>query len=395
MLNRILDLHLPEGQSLFLWGARKTGKSTYLKQRYPHSQWIDLLKNDVLLRYTKEPHLLRQELLAQESVDATQPIIIDEIQKAPALLDEIHWLIENDPAHRYFILCGSSLRRLKHGGANLLGGRAWRQLFPPLCYPEMPSFDLMRILNNGLIPSHYLSNSVPQKSLQAYLTDYLIPEVQWESRIRELGAFTRFLDAIAFSNGEMLNLSNVAREAAVGVKTVQAYVDLLIDMLIGHLIFPFSKSESRQLITSTPKFYFFDTGLARILRGQAAITQLKGPEVGHAFEHYIFLELLAYKEIHNALFKIQYWRTKSGLEVDFILDKGKVAIEVKCTSTVEKIDLKGLIAFAKEHHPERVLLVSLDPRKRIIQVDDIRIEIYPVEEFLSDLWSKKILVIEG
>ncbi len=346
MLNRILDLHLPQGQSLFLWGARKTGKSTYLKQRYPHSQWIDLLKNDVLLRYIKEPHLLREELLAQGSVEATQPIIIDEIQKAPALLDEIHWLIENDPAHPYFILCGSSLRRLKHEGANLLGGRAWRQLFLPLCYPEMPSFDLLRILNNGLIPSHYLSESVAQKSLQAYLTDYLIPEVQWESRIRELSSFTRFLDAIAFSNGEMLNMSNVAREASVGVKTVQAYVDLLIDMLLGYLIFPFAKSESRQLITSTPKFYFFDTGLTRILRGQAAITQLKGPEVGHAFEHYIFLELLAYKEIHNALFKIQYWRTKSGLEVDFILDKGKVAIEVKCTSTVEKTDLKGLIAFA-------------------------------------------------
>lgn len=391
MLNRILDLQLPQGQSLFLWGARKTGKSTYLKERYPHSQWIDLLKNDVLLRYTTEPHLLRQELLAQEKGDFTQPIIIDEIQKAPALLDEIHWLIENDPARRHFILCGSSLRRLKHGGANLLGGRAWRQVFPPLCYPEMPSFDLKRILNHGLIPSHYLSDLVPQKSLQAYLTDYLIPEVQWESRIRELGAFTRFLDAIAFFNGEMLNLSNVAREASVGMKTVQAYVDLLIDMLIGYLIFPFSKSESRQLIISTPKFYFFDTGLTRILRGQAAMTQLKGPEVGHAFEHYLFLELLAYKEINSGLSHIQYWRTKTGLEVDFILDKGRVAIEVKCTPTIEKTDLKGLIAFAKEHRPERVLLVSLIPKKRIIPIDDIRIEIYPVEDFLSELWAKQII----
>ena len=393
MLKRILELHLPQRQNLFLWGARKTGKSTYLKQCYPDSQWIDLLNNEISLRYTKEPQLLRQELLAQKNADNTKPIIIDEIQKVPALLDEIHWLIENDPLHRYFILCGSSLRRLKHEGANLLGGRAWRQLFLPLCYHEMPNFDLLRILNHGLIPAHYLSETVPQRSLRAYLTDYLIPEVQWESRIRELGAFTRFMDAIAFCNAEMLNMSNIAREAAVSVKTVQAYVDLLIDMLIAYLIFPFSKNDSRQLITSTPKFYLFDTGLSRILRGQSVVTQLKGPEIGHAFEHYIFLELLAYKEINNAFFKIQYWRTKAGVEVDFILDNGRVAIEVKCISGVEKSNLKSLIAFAKEHNPERLILVSLDPKKRVVQIDGLQIEIYPIEDFLLDLWSKHILPV--
>ena len=392
MLKRFLDLNLPQGKSLFLWGARKTGKSTYLKDRCPNSFWIDLLKNDEFLRYNRQPYLLREDIIAQYPNEVPNPIVIDEIQKIPQLLDEIHWLIENGPKNCSFILCGSSLRRLKHGGANLLGGRAWRQNFTPLCFPEFPKFDLKRILNHGLLPSHYLSEQQPFREMEGYLADYLIPEVQWESRIRQLDAFARFLEAVGFSNGELVNYSNIARETGVSVKTVQGYVELLVEMLIGHLVFPFAKSESRQLIVSSPKFYFFDTGIVRFLRGTALSDILKGTEAGHAFEHYIFLELLAYKELTHSNFDIKYWRTKSGLEVDFILARGNIAIEAKISRPIERRDIKGIIEFSKEHRPTRSIVVSLELRKRVIMVEDVKIEIFPVEEFLNDLWSNKIFI---
>lgn len=202
MLKRILDLALPKGISLFLWGAHKTGKSTFLKQKYPNSLRIDLLQNEICMYYLKNPETLREEILALKD-NSQFPIIIDEIQKVPALLDEIHWLLESGNNYS-FILCGSSLRKLKHSGANLLGGRAWRQIFTPLVYPELPDFDLLKIFNNGLLPEHYLSIDDSSRSLKSYILDYLIPEIQWESRIRNLGAFSRFLEAMAFSNGELL-----------------------------------------------------------------------------------------------------------------------------------------------------------------------------------------------
>ncbi len=389
MINRILDLALPSGKTVFLWGARKTGKSTFLKQKYPNSLWIDLLKNDVFRRYLKNPEFLREEILALND-SSKMPIIIDEIQKIPALLDEIHWLIEHNSSIA-FILCGSSLRRLKHEGSNLLGGRAWRQVFTPLCYPELPTFNLLRILNNGLLPEHYLGENDATRSLNSYISDYLIPEIQWESRIRNLGSFSRFLEAISFSNGEMLNLSNIARESGINVKTVQSYVDLLIDMLLGYLIFPFSKIVSRQIIVSHPKFYFFDPGIVRILKKVPKFDALKGGDAGHSFEHYIFLELVSFKEINRLNFDINFWRTKSGAEVDFIINRGKIAIECKIASTVEKRDFKGLIDFANEHHPERSILVCMVPSKRIMRINDVDVELYPLEQFLKELWDGQII----
>jgi predicted AAA+ superfamily ATPase len=181
MLKRSLTLDLPKGQSAFLWGARKTGKSTYLESRFPDSLYIDFLNHTTFLQYSKHPSLLREMIQAKKDISC--PIIVDEVQKIPEILDEIHWLIE----HRKdisFILCGSSFRKLKHIGANLLGGRAWRQLFLPLCFPELPEFDVLKIFNRGLIPAHYLSESDPASSLEGYIVDYVIPEVQWESRIR-------------------------------------------------------------------------------------------------------------------------------------------------------------------------------------------------------------------
>lgn len=388
MLERRLTLDLPTGQSLFLWGARKTGKSTYLKHVFPNNLYIDFLHHATFIRYSKNPSLLREIIQAQPNL--ANPIIIDEVQKIPEILDEVHWMIENIKDIS-FVLCGSSLRKLKHTGANLLGGRAWRQLFLPLCFPELPEFDLLKIFNYGLLPAHYLSKIQPTRSLEGYLVDYIIPEVQWESRIRNLGGFNRFLEALAFSNGEILNYSNIGRECHVSVKTAQGYVELLCNMLLGYLLPPYFSKTSRHLIVSAPKFYFFDLCLPRVLLDRE-INQLKGAQAGHALEHYLFLELLAYKELNKKRYDIGYWRTKTGLEVDFILDKGNVAIEVKIGSSIDRGDIKGLIAFSKEHRPKHSILVALEPQRRLIQIDDnLQIMVYPVEEFLQDLWHGKVL----
>lgn len=392
MLNRILELDLPKGQSLFLWGARKTGKTTFLKTKYPKSPWFDLLNNEVFLDYNSNPHWFREHVLEILSKNVADPIVVDEIQKVPALLDEIHWLIENGPRGSSFILCGSSLRRIKQEGYNLLGGRAWGQSFLPLCYPEIPKFDLLKLINHGLIPSHYLQGKFPIRSLKSYLADYLIPEVQYEGRIRQLGSFGRFLESISYSNGELLNYSNIAREAMVTLKVVQSYVDLLVDMLIGYLVFPFHSRGGRKDVLSTPKFYLFDPGIVGVLRRQPPFESPKGPEFGHRFEHYIFLELHAFISLKRHSSQIQFWRTKTGTEVDFILNRGAVALEVKLTSGVDKKDLKGLLAFAQDNiHAQRLILVCLESKRRVMQCEGKSIEILPVEDFLSDLWSFKIL----
>lgn len=387
MLKRVLRIDLPVGQSLFLWGARKTGKSTYLQYCFPDSLYIDFLHHTTFLRYSKNPSLLREMIQAVKNQSG--PIIIDEVQKIPEILDEVHWMIENIDGIS-FILCGSSLRKLKHTGANLLGGRAWRQLFLPLCFPELPEFDLLKIFNRGLVPSHYLSKIEPTSSLEGYLVDYIIPEVQWESRIRNLGGFNRFLEALAYSNGEILNYSNIARECGVSMKTAQGYVELICDMLLGYLMPPYLPRTSRQLIVSAPKFYFFDPCLPHLLLNRE-IKQLKGPEAGHAFEHYLFLELTAYKELRKKRYDISYWRTKTGLEVDFILNKGEVAIEAKITAPIGRQDIRGLIEFTKEHKPKKSIVVGLEPERRIMQIDDIQIIVYPIQEFLKNLWNNEIL----
>lgn len=212
---RLLGLNLPFGQSTFLWGPCNTGKSTFLRSSYPNSVRYNLLKSDVYLQLLKAPHTFREEILALPKEKLQSPVIIDEIQKIPLLLDEIHWLIENSDAH--FIMSGSSARKLKKGAANLLGGRAWRYHFYPLTYPEIPDFNLLRALNHGLIPSHYTSSHLKQH-ITSYVINYLKEEVMEEGLTRNLPAFARFLDALAYSHGELLNYSNISRDCAVDAK---------------------------------------------------------------------------------------------------------------------------------------------------------------------------------
>jgi len=385
---RLLKMELEKGQTAFLWGARKTGKSFYLAKYYPDSLYYNLLKTDVYIRLLKEPHLLREEVLALDKETLSKPIIIDEVQKIPMLLDEVHYLIENSSA--YFILCGSSARKLKIEGANLLGGRAWRYEFYPLVYPEVPDFDLLRALNYGLIPSHYAASNW-QKTIRSFINDYLIEEIKGEGLTRNLRAFSEFLDVSSFSNGELINYSNIASECAIDSKTIKEYYQILVDTLLGYYLYPFKNKKNRADLVATPKFYFFDVGLVSGLQ-KRKIEQLKGAEAGKALEQYIFLELIAYRGIKELDFDITFFRTKSGQEVDFILNKGEIAIEIKIKDTIKPADLRGLTAFHERYKPRRSLLINTSPNKRKLEISDtFSIDVLPWETFLQMLWAGEII----
>ena len=382
-IKRYLNLGLPEGQSCFLWGARQTGKSTFLKEHFKDALVIDLLQADVFRRYQRDPSFLRQEM---QVIKTPQTIILDEVQKVPELLDEVHGLIESSK-HLQFILCGSSARKIKEIGANLLGGRAWRSLFVPFCFAELQTLDFNRIFNHGLIPNHYL-NDDPERSLSAYVYDYALTEVQLEASIRKRDSFTRFMDILGFSNGEMINYSNIARDCGVDGKTVRTYFDILEDMYLGYFLRPYRQKSKRQTIQETPKFYLFDTGIASYLR-RFHFKEMLGSEAGKAFEHYLFLELMAYKSLNHKRDDISYWRTKEGFEVDFIVqDK---AFEVKISTPIQKSHIKSLSLLGKEHALS-LHVISLEPKKRIMTIDDQNITIWPVQEFLESLWSGDIWV---
>src|SRR3990167_9758949 len=215
-IKRYLNLTLPEPYSTFLWGARKTGKSTYLRQKFPDSLYVDFLKTDVLQKYINKPFLLREEIEVLPKEILKKPIILDEVQKIPQLLDEVHWMMENIEGSQ-FILCGSSIRRLKHGGSNLLGGRALRTLFMPLCFPELKTLEWEKIMNRGLLPSHYLS-TYAHKLLSSYVIDYLLPEVHLEASLRSSQGFTRFLETLGFCQGELLNTTPILHVIAASMQ---------------------------------------------------------------------------------------------------------------------------------------------------------------------------------
>ncbi|MCX7115662.1 MAG: AAA family ATPase [Gammaproteobacteria bacterium] len=387
MYQRYLKMDLPAGQSAFLWGARQTGKSTYLHQRFPDALYYDLLQMDIHSRFLTHPYLLREELLALPPERLRLPVIIDEIQKIPMLLNEVHGLIES---HRIqFILCGSSARKLKRGAANLLGGRAWRYVFYPLVYPEIPAFNLLTALNRGLIPSHYQSEHY-ERSLKAYIYDYLKEEIQAEGLVRNLPAFARFLDMQVHSHGQLVNYSNIARDCAIDSKTVKEYYQILVDTLLGYFVEPYHARATRNEISHVPKFYLFDVGVANALLKQS-IVELRGQVAGQALEHYILTEIVAYRGLNDLDFPIKFWRTKTGLEVDFILGDAEVAIEVKISQTVHQADLKGLIAFSKEYTPRHTLVVSQDAAPRRLSVEGADILILPWKDFLTRLWAREWL----
>lgn len=371
---------------MFFWGARKTGKTTFLKETFPNSHYYNFLDSKQFLRYSKEPYLLREEILALSPQIKEHPIIIDEVQKIPEVLNEVHMLIESEGL--CFILCGSSARSLKKVGVNFLGGRAWPVYFYPLVFPEIVDFDLLKVLNRGTVLSHYMS-PLYKKMLNGYVSTYLTEEIRNEGVVRHLPNFARFLESLPFATAELLNFSNIGRECGVSPKTVKDYFQILEDTLIGYRISPFREAPKRQLISAASKFYLFDVGVLNHLCKEP-IDALSHSRAGKYFENYMAQELIAYNSIKNRDKDITFWRTKNGTEVDFIIGKGEVAIEVKISNRVRGPNLKGLKLFAQDFPQSKLCVVSTEEHKRVVKEGDHTITIYPCEVFLQELWDGKI-----
>jgi predicted AAA+ superfamily ATPase len=377
---RVLELRLGRKESAFLWGARQTGKSTFLRKIFPDSRRYDLLLSDEYRRLTARPELLREECLAMagKSGRLDPIVIVDEVQKIPELLDEIHWLIENTRIR--FIMCGSSARKLKRGHANLLGGRAVRYEMHPLVSTEIPELDLETALNDGLLPPFYGASNVGRR-LSAYVGDYLKEEIQAEALSRNVSQFSRFLETAALTNGEIVQYSNVARDCGVSAPTVRAYYQILEDTLLGRFVPAFVKRPKRRVVAA-PRFYLFDVGVVGALAHRGRVRM--GSELfGRAFEHFVFMELVAHASYSGLGHPVSYWRTASQLEVDFVLGDHEVAVEVKGSSRAEPRHLRGLRAIGEEYRLRRKILVSCDPHRRVAEGG---IEIIPWREFLSELW---------
>ena len=366
-------------ESAFLWGARQTGKSTLLKAIYPEAPYFDLLLANEYDRFLRNPSLLREIL---EVTPAGSPVILDEIQRLPSLLNEIQWMIVN--RKRQFILSGSSPRNIMRSGGNLLGGRAARYELYPLVYKEIPDFDLLRALNNGLLPRHYLAKNA-DKLLSAYTGSYLRDEIITEAKIRNIGSFSRFLEMASFSNGEIVNYSNIAADCGVSAPTVREYFQILEDTLIGRFLPSYQKKPKRRVILS-PKFYYFDVGIANYLLKRGLI--VNGSEsFGHAFEHFIYHEIYSHSHYSDLNYPLSYWRTASQIEVDFILGEHEVAVEVKSTEMANPRHLRGLKSFAEEYNVKQLILVSNDPSPRKVG----KIMIMPWKYFLDQLWDGRLI----
>lgn len=373
IVQRHLAIELPPGRSAFLWGPRKVGKSHWLRANFDLQQvWlIDLLETDTFAEYAARPALLRERW-------RDRLCLIDEVQMLPPLLDEVHWLIERKQAQ--FVLTGSSARKLRRSHANLLGGRAWRYEMGPLSATEVSGFDLERVMVSGLIPPHFLSPA-PERDLRAYVADYLKHEIAAEAGVRSLPAFTEFLRVAALTSSELLNYTNVARETGVSAKVVRGYYEILEDTLLGARLPPWKRANDRRLIL-TEKFYLFDVGVTNYL---ARRTPTPGtPDFGKSFEHLVLMELMNFRRYRSPDLALHFWRTSSGLEVDFVLGDLLVGIEVKAGKRVHDGDLTGLRALAASHRVRQRVVVSLERSPR--RTDD-GIEVLPWRDFVAWLWS--------
>ena len=370
---RALDLAKLAGRkSLFLFGPRQTGKTALVRHALPEARVYDLLDTDVFLTLSRRPAQLGEELGPSDRL-----VVLDEIQKLPVLLDEVHRLIEQRRIR--FVLTGSSARKLRRGGVNLLGGRAPSRTLHPFTYRELGSaFELTKALDRGLLPAIYFSDS-PREDLRAYVGTYLKEEIAAEALTRSVPAFSRFLEVAALSHGTMLNFTTVASDAQVPVSTVREYFHILEDTLLARTVPAWTKSRTRKAI-STAKHYFFDVGVVRHLQHRSGLAR-RSPEFGEAFESFIFHELSTFIDYTEPM-PLAYWRSTSNFEVDFVL-ADTTAIEVKAKEPVGERDLRGLRALKEEALLKHYVVVSLEPRPRT--VDGIRI--LPWQDFLEQLWA--------
>ena len=380
MFPRRLKLPPPGARTFFLWGPRQVGKTTLLRQHYPDAMWIDLLKADEFRRYATRPESLRLSLQT-EGAAPTRQVVVDEILKVPALLDEVHWMIENLDVR--FALCASSARKVRRGAASLLGGRALRYELRGLTSAELgAAFDLHRIVNCGFLPRPYLDPE-PDELIESYIADYLKEEIAAEGLVRNLPVFADFLEAAALADTEMVRFSNVAQDCGVSSQTVKAYYGILEDTLLGRWLPAWRKRPKRRLARA-PKFYFSDVGVVNRLARRGELHP--GSELfGKALENWLFHELGAYLGYTRSGERLSYWRLTGGAEVDFIVGDMRIAIEAKGAARVGARHLKGLRALAADHpEVQRRILVCLEPRA--LKTDD-GIEILPVQHFLHELWN--------
>jgi len=376
MLERILRIDRELDGSIFLFGARQTGKSTALRMQFPDAIYIDLLDTSLKSRFRRRPSLVYEML--HDKAEGTL-VIIDEIPEVPELLSEVHRLISE--CGIVFILCGSSARKLKRKGKNTLGGRALPVYMYPLVSKEIPDFDIDRAVNYGMLPSHYLAKN-PTRQLAAYIEVYLKEEIREEALVRNLGAFQRFLEVAALTDGEMVNNNNIAQDCGVSASTVSSYFDILEDTLIGYRIPAFRKVMKRRLVQA-PRFYYFDIGITNHLLHRKELVR-GTTDYGHAFEHLVIQELVAWQHYTHSEEELSYWRTYTGIEVDAVLGDGRVAIEIKSVEEVLPRHLKGLKTFADEYPKSRRIIVSLDVINRVTD----GIECLHVTDFFKQLWEK-------
>jgi len=371
-VERVLNLpSLLQRKSHFLFGPRQTGKTSLIRHSLKGVRTYDLLDNSLYLSLSQDPGRIAQEISPRDKI-----VVVDEIQRLPVLLNEVHRLIEERGLR--FLLTGSSARKLRRGGVNLLGGRARTKYMHPLTYRELGNqFNLFKAVERGLLPSIYLSDD-PHADLQSYTGSYLQQEIVAEGVTRNVPAFSRFLKVAALCNGTVVNFTNVSNDAQVPRTTVYEYFEILKDTLLLYELPSWRKSRKRKPLTSS-KYYFFDVGVVATLQGRQF--RPGTPEFGEAFETYLLHELVSYRDYTSGE-PLSYWRSTSGFEVDFILGD-HTAIEVKAKENLSGRDLKPLRVLAEEKKLKRYLCVSLEPRRRNLE----NLTILPFREFLEALWS--------
>lgn len=371
------NLKPPLGKNFFLFGPRGTGKSTWIRQNYPHALVFDLLETDLFTELLAQPHRLENLLPSQ----SRHPIVIDEIQKIPDLLNEVHRLIEKKKYQ--FILTGSSARKLRQKGVNLLGGRALTHHLYPLTVTELgKDFSLTKSLQIGHLPMAY-TESAPEKYLYSYVKTYLREEVLQEGLTRNLGAFARFLESASFSQAAVLNISEVGRECGVERKVVENYFTILEDLLIAYRIPVFARRAKRKMIQH-PKFFFFDVGIYRSIRPRGPLDSAEEIE-GQALETLFLQEIMAINSYENLGYNIYFWRTSDDIEIDFILygKRGLYAFEIKRKAKYQSKDLSALKIFLKDYPMAKAYLLYGGPR----EYHESGIHILPIEKALKNLRS--------
>ncbi|MGQ9647337.1 MAG: ATP-binding protein [Thermodesulfobacteriota bacterium] len=369
---RTMDVRgLIEKKSHFLLGPRQTGKTSLIHHTLKGVKIYDLLDSSIYLALSQNPGRIGQELTKDDRI-----VVIDEIQRLPILLNEVHRLIETHGIR--FLLTGSSARKLRRGGVNLLGGRARTKYLHPFTSKELgDKFDLTRAVERGLLPSIYFSDD-PRADLKAYAGSYLQEEIIAEGTTRNLPAFSRFLKVAALCNSQIVNFTNISNDAQVARTTVYEYFEILKDTLVLYELPAWRKSKKRKPLASS-KYYFFDIGVVSALQGREFHPGT--PEFGEAFETYLMHELMSYSDYVSGE-SLNYWRSTSGFEVDFIIGD-HTAVEVKAKENVSAADLRPLRVLGEEKKMRRHLCVSLEPRRR--RVDDITI--LPYKDFLEALWN--------